>query len=233
MNLNDEKLKRAAKIVAKTELKQWSDFEEYPEPEFSEKFQKEMQALIYDVNANKVKQDKVRMGWQYYSKRGIAAVLLCFLLSCVIMPEAVMAGCQRLIEAVQTVFREYTEYQFDSREKADSQFVPLTFGYIPENLYEHEIELTEKSYFVDYINAEGNIIFVLEQELLTKGMDSTYIADTENAKEKYYMVKNSEVQFIEKNGRIQFVWICGAYRITGQTRLPEEEIILILENIAL
>ncbi len=46
-----------------------------------------MQELIGKVKAGKIKQARARMGWQYYVKHGIAAVLLCFLLSCVVMPE--------------------------------------------------------------------------------------------------------------------------------------------------
>ena len=61
----------------------------------------------------------------------------------------------------------------------------------------------------------------------------TYIADTEDANVKYGTIKGREVQLIEKKERIQFVWIYEAYCITGQTRLPEEEILRILQNIEL
>ena len=50
---------------------------------------------------------------------------------------------------------------------------------------------------------------------------------------KYGTIKGREVQLIEKKERIQFVWIYEAYCITGQTRLPEEEILRILQNIEL
>ncbi len=228
MNLNDAKLERAAKIVAKAELKQWSDFEKYPEPEFSEKFQKEMQALIYDVNANKIKQDKVRMGWQYYSKRGIAAVLLGFLLSCVIMPEAVMAGCQRLIEAVQTVFREYTEYQFDSNV-SEEVFVPLRISYMSEPLKETENERHKNRVYVLY--EDGDIYFSLNQTILNKENKVNYIVDTEDVAVETIKIQNEEVDFSFRHEVYKFVWIHDIYLVTGQSNLPKESIIKILENI--
>ena len=233
MKLSDEKLQYAAKLAAKAELEPWLDYEAYEEPVFSEKFQQRMQALIENVRVGNVAQDRARLGWQYYSRRGLAAVLLCFLLSCVAMPEAVMAGCRKVIEVVRTVYEEYTEYHFTSREKAEAQLTPLTFGYLPDSLHKNTEEITTITYFVDYVDSTGRIVFSLEQDLLTENMTSTYIADTEDANVKYGTSKGREVQLIEKKERIQFVWIYEAYCITGQTRLPEEEILRILQNIEL
>lgn len=233
MKLSDEKLQYAAKLAAKAELEPWLDYEAYEEPVFSEKFQQRMQALIENVRVGNVAQDRARLGWQYYSRRGLAAVLLCFLLSCVAMPEAVMAGCRKVIEVVRTVYEEYTEYHFTSREKAEAQLTPLTFGYLPDSLHKNTEEITTITYFVDYVDSTGRIVFSLEQDLLTENMTSNYIADTEDANVKYGTIKGREVQLIEKKERIQFVWIYEAYCITGQTRLPEEEILRILQNIEL
>lgn len=233
MKLSDEKLQYAAKLAAKAELEPWLDYEAYEEPVFSEKFQQRMQALIENVRVGNVAQDRARLGWQYYSRRGLAAVLLCFLLSCVAMPEAVMAGCRKVIEVVRTVYEEYTEYHFTSREKAEAQLTPLTFGYLPDSLHKNTEEITTITYFVDYVDSTGRIVFSLEQDLLTENMTSTYIADTEDANVKYGTIKGREVKKKKKKERIQFVWIYEAYCITGQTRLPEEEILRILQNIEL
>ncbi len=83
---------------------------------FSPQFEHDMDVLLYRFANGKIVTDPVRMGWQYYTRRGVAAVLLGFLLTCVTMPEAVVAGYQRIIEAVEqfvlddarTVLNEYT-----------------------------------------------------------------------------------------------------------------------------
>ena len=233
MKLSDEKLQYAAKLAAKAELELWSDYEAYEEPVFSAKFQQRMQELIKNVRVGKVAQDRARLGWQYYGRRGLAAVLLCFLLSCVAMPEAVMAGCRSVLEVVRTVFEEYTEYHITSRESDSTQFVPISLNYLPEGIYEAEREEHPTRLRIVYHNPVGQSILTIMQELFTGDVESGYITDTEDAQVTYCMIQNEMVELITKDDRIQFVWEHGAYLITGQTRLSKEEVILILQNITL
>ena len=231
MKLSDEELRRSVKLLAKAELEQWHDYEDYPEPAFSEQFHQKMYALLNDVQANKVKQDRTRMGWLYYSKRVIVAVLLCFLLSYAIMPEAVLASCHQIIEVVRAVFEEYTEYHITSREASDIQLVPVTLKYLPEGIQEVEREEHPTTLRVVYQDNAGQNVLILRQEIFKKGAESDYIVDTEDAQTEYYTVQNEQIQIITKEDRIQFIWKHGDYLITGQTKLPKEEILLILQNI--
>lgn len=233
MKLSDEKLQYAAKLAAKAELEPWLDYEAYEEPVFSAKFQQRMQALIKNVRAGNVAQDRARLGWQYYGRRGLAAVLLCFLLSCVAMPEAVMAGGRKVIEVVRTVFEEYTEYHFTSRESDSTQFVPISLNYLPEGIYEAEREEHPTTLRIIFQNNAGQNILILRQSIFTESFESGYIVDTEDAQITYCMVQDEMAELITKDDRVQFVWEHGTYLITGQTRLSKEEVILILQNITL
>lgn len=56
MEISDEKLQEAAKIIAKAEVEQWKNFESYPEPALSESFQQIMQDLIHDVEKGNIEQ---------------------------------------------------------------------------------------------------------------------------------------------------------------------------------
>ena len=69
--------------------------------DFSEQFEHNMDVLRYRLANGTIKTDRIRMGWQYYTRRGVAAVLLGAILTCVAMPEAVIAGYQKFIEVVE------------------------------------------------------------------------------------------------------------------------------------
>lgn len=139
-----------------------------------------MQRLIAEWKQGNIQPDKVHMGWQYYTRNSIAAVLLCFLLACFTMPEVVQAGCQRIIEAVETVFEEYTEYRYHSNAAGDTEFVPLQFGYLPEGLDEIEREENADSIDLLYMDETTGQYFNIYQKILTEINNSTYIVDTEN-----------------------------------------------------
>lgn len=173
------------------------------------------------------------MGWQYYSRRCLAAVLLCFLLSCAIMPETVMAGCRSVLEVVRMVFEEYTGYHITSGESDSAQFVPISLKYLPDGIHEAEREEHPTALRIVYQDTDGQNILILRQEIFMESTESDYIVDTEDAQVTYCMVQNEMAELVKKNGRIQFVWEHGAYLITGQTRLAKEEVILILQNIEL
>ena len=44
-------------------------------------------------------------------------------------------------------------------------------------------------------------------------------------------INGEDVRFIYKENRIHFIWLHDAYHITGQTNLPEHEVIKILGHI--
>ena len=228
MKLTDDQLHRAAALAQERLFSQLPQ-EEQCQHIFSEQFEQNMQRLIAEWKQGNIQPDKVHMGWQYYTRNGIAAVLLCFLLACFTMPEVVQAGCQRIIEAVETVFEEYTEYRYHSDAAGDTEFVPLQFGYLPEGMVETDRDEQEALLYLFYESEK--FYFLLNQEQITSDDAITYIVDTEDAMQQVIEIQGEDVQFIYKENRIQFIWLHGACRITGQTNLSEDEVIKILENV--
>lgn len=226
MKLTEEQLRRAAKLA------QQKDLARLPECDtivISSRLEQKMQNLIKQMQHGEIQPARAAMGWRYYTRNGIAAVLICFLLTCAAMPQAVIAGCQRLIQMVETVFEEYTQQEYTSNASADIQFVPVTFGYMPDRMIETKQEQIENSLRIVLENSETGQIFVLRQELLTEDTISTYIVDTEEAEKETLLILGETVEFIQKNGQIKFVWNHTAYRITGKTNLPMNEVTKILE----
>lgn len=228
MKLNEKQLRRAALLAQQRQ--QYQAWNARPEQHsFSASFEQTMQQLIHQLQQHQLAQNKAPMGWQYYMRNSIAAVLLCFLLACVTMPEAVMAGCQKVIQAVETVFERYTEFQYHSSAAGTTAFVPMQFGYLPDGMVEEKYRETETSIHILYRN--NNTYFMMVQELLMQDDGIVYGVDTEDAEQQIMQIHGEEVRFIYKENRIHFIWLHDAYHITGQTNLPEHEVIKILEHI--
>lgn len=230
MKFTEEELWQAATRLQQKQLSQLPP-EETCDYELSSATKQKMQELITQVNQGEIAQAPVRMGWQYYARRGTAAVLLCFLLACITMPEVVLAGCQKLIQVVETIFEEYTEFHYTSNVPADTVFMPLTLNYIPDGLKEVEREENGKELWIAYADHTGKIVLDLQQEMLTEDMASGYIVDTEDAQIETVIIQNEEVLWISKGKGIQFIWVHVPYRITGQTKLAQEELTEILQQI--
>lgn len=228
MKLSEEQLRRAALLAQQRQ--QYQAWNARPEQhQFSASFEQTMQQLMDQLQQHQLAQNKAPMGWQYYMRNSIAAVLLCFLLACVTMPEAVMAGCQKVIQAVETVFERYTEFQYHSSAAGTTAFVPMQFGYLPDGMVETEREEhpTRLSLSFD----KGSTYIITNQELLTENSGLTYRIDTEDADQRIVEIGNEEIWFVHKENRIHFVWLYSTYHITGQTNLSEHEVIKILEHI--
>lgn len=228
MKLSEEQLRRAALLAQQRQ--QYQAWNARPEPhQFSASFEQTMQQLMAQLQQHQLAQNKAPMGWQYYMRNSIAAVLLCFLLACVTMPEAVMAGCQKVIQAVETVFERYTEFQYHSSAAGTTAFVPMQFGYLPDGMVETEREEhpTRLSLSFD----KGSTYIITNQKLVTEKSGLTYIADTEITEQRIIQINGEEVQFIYKENRIHFIWLHDMYQVVGQTNLPEHEVIKILEHI--
>lgn len=231
MKLTENQLRRAAQLA---QHKDFSRLQETDDVIVSPRMEQNMQALMEQVQRGELKPARASMGWRYYTKTGIAAVLVCFLLTCVTMPQAVLAGCQRLIQMVETVFEEYTQQEYTSTASADTVFVPVTFGYMTEGM----VETTREEWPADlYIvlekREEGQLLkyFTLEQNLLTEDGTMTYIYDTEDAVIETVLISGESVEFVKKEGKILYVWLHQAYLITGQTNLSHEETLKILEQV--
>ncbi|MBQ3206142.1 MAG: DUF4367 domain-containing protein [Peptococcaceae bacterium] len=229
MKLNDTQLQRAAALADAIELSFLPDKEHCPKHNFSPQFEANMQTLIKQVRQNKIKPYRVFMGYAYYAKRSIAAVLIAFLLACVTVPEAVIAGYHKLIDVIEHVVTEYTEYKYHSTVPGDAQFVPLEFGYLPEGMevverYEDDTEL----YIL--LRSENNH-FIIKQLLVTEEDSLKYIVDTEDAYVETKSIFGVNLDLIYKDDLIQYVWQYDKYHVSGRSNLPIDEVEKILNNL--
>lgn len=231
MKLNDDILRSAATMLRDEIMEALPDENECSTHIFSDEFEQEMQELIEKVKRGEIKQKRVSLGWQYHTRNGLVAVLLCFILTFLAAPEAVIAGYQKLVEVIETVVTEYTEYRYNSQESSDSEFEPVTFGYLPEGFVETDTYQSERLYSVVFRRNE--LYFSLEQSILTEDGELQYLVDTENAEIIYQYIGHEKVQLILKDESYNYVWLHGKYLITGQSNLSADEIMEILEKTTL
>ena len=231
MKLNDDILRSAATMLRDEKMEALPDENECLTHTFSDEFEQEMQALIEKVKRGEIKQKRVSLGWQYHTRNGMVAVLLCFILTFLAAPEVLLAGYQKLVEVIETVVTEYTEYRYNSQEASDSEFEPVTFGYLPEGFIETDTYQRERLYSVVFRRNE--LYFSLEQSILTEDGELQYLVDTENAEIVYQYIRHEEIQFILKDESYNYVWLHGKYLITGQSNLSADEIMKILEETTL
>lgn len=230
MKITDAELREAARQAEKQLLSQLPP-EEACRHEFSPEFEEKMTMLIEETKRNQVKQRRARLGWQIYTRNGIAAVFLCFLLAFVTVPEAVIAGCERVIEVVETIFEEYTEFRYTSNAASETKFYPLKLGYIPDGMEEVEREEYPDEMKLLYRNEAREQSFRIHQILMTNEEDTLYTLDTEDVYPETIRIQNAEVRLTFKENDIYFTWLYGACQINGQTNLAREELITILEQV--
>ncbi|MBR4944383.1 MAG: DUF4367 domain-containing protein [Peptococcaceae bacterium] len=229
MKLNDDILRSAATMLRDEKMEILSDENEYSAHIFSDEFEQEMQELIEKVKRGEIKQKRVSMGWQYYARNGLVAVLLCFVMTFLAAPEAVIAGYHKLIEIVETIFEEYTEYRYETNEIINDELKKVSFEYMPETLSEHEESLNERLYYVLYQGEE--YYFCLEQRKLSHESEMTQIIDTEDATVETVEINGDEIILVLKDGICNYLWVHEQYQISGISNLPVEEIEKIIENI--
>lgn len=227
---SEEDLYLAAREAEQFIRAQYPDAQTCPPHTFSPAFEADMQQLFVQLQTGTLKPSAARLGWPYYLRRSIAAILLCFLLACVTMPEAVLAGYQKLIEVVEYVFEEYTEFRYRSDVEGDMEFKPLKLGYLPEEMV--EVKREEKMNSIDLVyEDEEKKYFIIYQKFIIDNFDSTYAIDTENISCEIVLLDNEEVKIILREQEIYFVWIRKDCRVIGQTNLSKQELIKILSQI--
>ena len=229
MRFTEEQLRFAAKRVDQRLLAQLPDESDCLDYQFSEALEQKMHCLMEQVRNNQIPPAKVSMGWRYYTRTGLVAVLLCFLLSCIAMPETVLAGYQKLVEVIETVVTEYTEYRYRSNESADAEFVPVTFGYLPEEM--EEVEYREMGNSLRIVLRSNDHYFRLVQRLLTEENGLTIKVDTEDAEMETIYIGTEAVELIFEDGVYSFVWLHEFYHLKGQSNLSSDEIVGILKNL--
>ena len=229
----EEELREAAREVLEYELAIFDSYNDYPDHIFHGKFRLNMAALIHEVKRGAVEAAKYSMGFTFYAKQCIAAVLILFALSCIAMPETVLAGYHKLIEVIETVFEDYTEYRYRVNDDGaiEETFKPLKLGYLPEGMEEVWREENKTSIDIVYMD-EGEKYLNIFQKRVTDHSGLVYAIDSEDSFSKTILLKNTHVELVYGMNKeeIYYLWLNANYRITGVTNLSEKELILILTN---
>ena len=232
--ITEEELREAAREVLEYELAIFDSYNDYPDHIFHGKFRLNMAALIHEVKRGAVKAAKYSMGFTFYAKQCIAAVLILFTLSCIAMPEAVLAGYHKLIEVIETVFEDYTEYRYRVNDDGgiEQTFKPLKLGYLPEGMEEVWREENVENLDIVYKNENSKYLNVLYK--IRDGNDRImYLINSETTSKRLIAIDEREVTLFLGNKKIYFVEFYKKGYISGKTNLSEEELIRILENISL
>lgn len=229
MKLHDAQLRRAAILAMHQKINRLPEPAQCAEYVFSPQAERQIQALLLQARQHCVPPARIHFGWQYYTKRGAAVLLLGALLTGITAPDLVQAAYQRLIDAVETVFDAYTQYRYTSHAAADTAFVPLTLQYLPEGMQETRRRETKTS--VHLLYEQNNTHFIYNQKMLTKDHGMTYGVDTEDAEVEVVYIDTEEVYLIHKDKKINYIWLHNNYHISGRSNLSRKELLKILQKI--
>jgi len=205
-----------------------------PIHEFSSAFTAKVEKIYQQLTESTLPQKRAALGWPYYVRRTAAVLFLCIVLACVTMPEAVMAGYQRLLEVVETIFEDYTRFYYRTEAVEETEFVPLTLGYLPEGM--EEVKRKEFMRRVDLLYRDKRDRYIeVDQKVIDKNDKTTYIIDLRKISFELDSAEGENLKFVDKekygDGRIRIVWLYDKYRITVQSNLSEEEIMKIINDI--
>ena len=98
--ISDEEIEEACRLLMAYEVATIPPEDRYPHTR-SEDYTAYMDNLMASSRAGTLTAPKVPMGWQYYTRKGLAAALIAALLAGIAMPERVMAGYKWLVEVVE------------------------------------------------------------------------------------------------------------------------------------
>lgn len=233
-SFSEEELYAAAEEAQEYLLSLLPSEDSCPPHEFSRAFTAKVEGIYKQLRACTLPHKRAALGWPYYVRRTAAVLFLCLVLTCVAMPEAVMAGYQRLVEIVETILEDYTRIDYRPEAVEKTEFVPLKLGYLPEEMEEvKRYEVPERLTLV-YEDKQKKY-FKIDQKIMDKNDKTTYIIDMEKIPVGLDSVRRKNIEFIhqEEHGkeRIQVVWLYEQYRIVIQSNLPEEELMKIINEI--
>ena len=145
-NISDEEIAEACRLLMAYEVATIPQESAYDDIR-SETYIAYMERLLAQAKAGTLIAPNVPMGWQYYTRKGLAAILIAALLAGIAMPERVMAGYRWLVEVVEQFFEDRkTTYRYTSNADEDIEFVPMQFGYMPEGM-EATVKAKESDYY--------------------------------------------------------------------------------------
>lgn len=230
--LTDEQITEACRLLTAYEVAAIPPEDSYTEP-YSDAYIAYMHELMANYKAGAITPVKVPMGWQYYTRRGIAAVLIAALLAGIAMPDKVMAGYRWLVEVVEEFFEgRKTEYRYTSNVDEDAEFVPMKFGYLPEGMVGEVKVNTSTKLKIIYSCDSGEEFkyFEITQKIVEPMYNLTHGSNVEIYFTEKLLINDDEIKLIERGNKIDFMWLHDIYNIDGSTDLSKEELIMILEN---
>lgn len=229
--ITEEELREAAREVLEYELAIFDSYNDYPDHIFHGQFRLNMAVLIHEVKRGAAEAAKYSMGFTFYAKQCIAAVLILFTLSCIAMPETVLAGYHKLIEVIETVFEEYTEYRYRVNDDGgiEETFKPLKLGYLPEGM--EEVWRTKQLNTIDIWHMDTNeYYFNIYQKKIEKQDGTVSIVDSDVTISKELRIEEISIMLNYENEEIYYYFLYDRYVISGITNLNEEELIKILKG---
>lgn len=233
-SFSEEELYAAAEEAQEYLLSLLPSEDSCPPHEFSRAFTAKVEGIYKQLRACTLPHKRAALGWPYYVRRTAAVLFLCLVLTCVAMPEAVMAGYQRLVEIVETIFEDYTEFRYRTEAVEETEFVPLRLGYLPEGMKEVERDKTAISLDIMYQDKEKKCLKI-DQRIMKKNDKTTYVIDMKKTPAGLDSARRENMKFIyqEKYGeeRTEVIWLYDQYRIVIQSNLPEEELVKIINHI--
>lgn len=227
-NISDEEIAEACRLLMAYEVATIPQESAYDDIR-SETYIAYMDRLLAQAKAGTLIAPNVPMGWQYYTRKGLAAILIAALLAGIAMPERVMAGYRWLVEAVEQFFKDRTEYRYTSNADEDIEFVPMQFGYLPEGMGIVTEIKTEKKHNILFADKNGCYFEITQRyiksewNILSGANTNVYYTD------RIYLDKD-EICLATKDGEISFDWVHEVYYLKGQTNLEKELVIEILKN---
>lgn len=228
--LSREEAGRYAQEMLEYQAKWFELYERCKEPEYSEEFKRKMEEVLLEEKTGKIRAAEHFMGWQCYIERGLAAVMIFFLLICVMLPETVQAGYHKFAEVVEVMYEEYREYRYRIYGEAMEGFEEVRIVKLPEGMEETRRQEIRNGIDLLYENGEGKY-FNIYQKKLEEEHVITYYLDTEDMVSKKVKIKGEEVELEVRDEEIFFVWKREGYCVGGQTNLEKREVIKILNQI--
>ena len=227
-NISDDDIAEACRLLMAYEVATIPQESAYDDIR-SETYIAYMDRLLAQAKAGTLIAPNVPMGWQYYTRKGLAAILIAALLAGIAMPERVMAGYRWLVEVIEQFFKDRTEYIYTSNADEDIEFVPMQFGYLPEGM-ECEVKINNKNDLKILCQSDSQYLEI-EQKLIEDGYKIVRGSNIDVYYTDIFFINETTVKCIIDDNKIAFQWLNDIFLIDGKTNLPKDELIKILESI--
>lgn len=182
---------------------------------YSERFQKTLKKQIRYAKRSELTHSLIR-----FSKKA-ASFLLLFGLLFFIGCMSVKATRKMLIDFVQKIYSDCTDYMYNLKEGVDGEFHLIEPDYIPEGYTESEREeIFDRGIYIYYATEDGSKEIEYNQ-VVADGL--TVMLDTEGAIIKKKEINGIDVEYFTNKGIGYVHWTKGNcyYRLMGSADVKE------------